>query len=291
MRLIELVVPSDEAELAADRLWCSGAGGVEELDGEHGTSVVRTVLAADDALSIERLGPLPARWEVRFVDVEDAPSESWRDHARPIVVNSELTVAPAWVDVDAGPGTTVVRIEPAGSFGLGDHPTTRLSADAMWRTVSPGDQVLDVGCGSGVLAIIAVLRGADRSVAVDIAEAAREATVANSERNGVGARVEASCTPLGEVEGHFDVVAANILAPTLIELADDLERVLAPAGRLLISGILAGRHDHVLEALAPLTPVRTDESDSWACVELVAPSGARDQLAVRARTPMGAIRR
>ena len=291
MRLIELVVPRDEAELAADRLWCSGACGVEELDSGDDTSVLRTVLAADDGLSIERLGPLPERWGVRFVDVPDAPSESWRDHARPIVVNGELTVAPAWIDVDAEPGITLVRIEPAGSFGLGDHPTTQLSADAVWRTVSPGDRVLDVGCGSGVLSIVAVLRGAAHSTAVDVAEAAREATAANSERNGVAGRVDASCTPLGEVEGRFDVVVANILAPTLVELADDLRRVLAPGGRLVISGILAGRHDHVIEALAPLTPVRSDEADAWACVELVAPEAPRGQLAERARTPMGAIRR
>lgn len=276
MRVVELVVPAHDADLATDRLWAAGASAIEERDdGEH--VVFRTVLAADDRVSTERLGSLPAGWNVGFVDVDDTPAETWREFAVPIEVNDELEIRPAWSDAPLQPGRTVIEIEPAGSFGLGDHPTTRLSADAVWRAVRPGDRVLDVGCGTGVLSIVAVERGASSVVAIDVAEAAREATEHNAARHGVDGRIDASCTPLAEIDGPFDLVVANILAPTLVALAPDLRRVLGPEGRLVISGILAERHDHVIEALAPLVTTRTDVIDAWAAVELAA--GATDSSA------------
>lgn len=276
MRVVEIEVPADDAEPAADRLWTAGAGAVEELSVEGGRVRLRSVLAADDEVSRRRLGQLPSTWTVRFVEVDDAPSDAWRDFAAPIVVNDELVLRPAWVEMEERPGVTVVAIEPAGAFGLGDHPTTRLSADAVWRLTQPDDRVLDVGCGSGVLAVVAVLRGARAAVAIDVAEAAREATEHNAERHGLADRIETSCSPLADVDvasddgidRRFDLVVANILAPTLVELSEDLRRVLAPGGRLVVSGILAGRHDHVLRALSPLRAVRTDVLDGWACVEL-----------------------
>lgn len=273
MRVVTLVVPAHDAELAADRLWVAGATAVEEVPGDEHTAIVRTVLAADDETSLARLGPVPGGWRVTFVDADDAPSEAWRDHARPIVVNDHLVIAPAWVASDVPDGPVVIPIEPAGSFGLGDHPTTRLSADAVWRLCRPGDRVLDVGCGSGVLAIAAVLRGASHATAIDVAEAAREASITNAVANGVHDHIDVSCTPLADVDGPFDLVVANILAPTLVELATDLRRVLAPGGRLVISGILADRHAHVLAALEPLRVESTATLDAWACVELVSPVG------------------
>jgi len=261
IRVTELRVPIDDLELAADRLWQAGAPAVEEfVEGDLG--VARSVLAADDATSIARLGALPRGWVVRHFDRPTEPAETWRQFAAPIVVSPTLTIRPAWLP---GPG---VAIEPGASFGLGDHPTTRLTARAVERLVGPETSVLDVGCGSGVLAIVAALRGAAPVVAIDIAEAAREATVENAARNGVGDRIDVSTRPLGDVAGRFDVVLANILAPTLIALAPDLRRVLSPDGALVVSGILAEAHDHVLAALAPLRRVSTDQLDGWAAVEL-----------------------
>jgi len=275
VRLTVLRVPARDAELAADRLWSAGGRAVEELGGADGVVELRTVLAADDTTSRGRLGPLPDDWMLAFVDADEPPSEAWRDHAEPIAVNDELVLLPAWLSSehvrDVSDTSRTVEIEPAGSFGLGDHPTTRLSADAVWRLVSRGDRVLDVGCGSGVLSIIAVLRGAREVVAVDIAEAAREATVANAERNGVADVIDAATTPVHEIDGQFDVVLANMLAPTLIALSADLRRLTAPSGRLVISGILADRHDHVLEAVRPMVVVSTHVFEGWAAVELCWP--------------------
>jgi ribosomal protein L11 methyltransferase len=134
--------------------------------------------------------------------------------------------------------------------------------------VQPGCSVLDVGCGSGVLAVGACVFGAGHAVGVDIAPAAVPVTIANAQANWVADRVEVSTTDLADVEGSYDVVLANILAPTLVALAADLRRVVAPGGALVVSGILASAHAHVLAALLPLRPVATDELDGWVAVTL-----------------------
>lgn len=268
MELTVLVVPCDQAEAAADRLWSAGAQAIEELDAGDGRILLRTVLATDEATSRARLGALPDGWRLGFDTADVAHAETWREHVGVIEVTDDLVIVPAWLEHRVADGVTAVTIEPAGAFGLGDHPTTRLAADAVRRATSPGVSMLDVGCGSGVLAIVSLLCGAGGAIAIDVSEAARQATEANAAANGVGGRIEASCRPLAEVEGAFDLVVANILAPTLIELADDLRRVTAPDGRLIVSGVLAERHDHVLRALEPFRVERTSTLDAWACIEL-----------------------
>jgi ribosomal protein L11 methyltransferase len=162
----------------------------------------------------------------------------------------------------------VVSIEPGGAFGLGDHPTTRASLRAVARLGIAGADVLDVGCGTGVIAVTAALSGARSVRAIDVAAAAVEATIDNARRNGVGEQVTVDATPVTELDGDYDVVVANILAPTLVALADDLRRVTRTDGRLVISGILADAHDHVLAALSPMYVERTEADDGWACVTL-----------------------
>jgi ribosomal protein L11 methyltransferase len=267
MRILQINVPAAAAELAADRLWTAGARAVEEVDLAGGRVGLRSVLAGDDAVSLARLGPLADGWRADWIEVDDEPAQTWRSFARPTAIGDDLVIRPAWC-APIGDDRLDVEIEPGGSFGLGDHPTTRLSAAATLRLVEPGSTVLDVGCGSGVLGIVAARRGASKVVAIDIAEAAVEATVDNARRNGVASLVEASSTPIAEIEGHFDLVLANVLAPTIIAIADDLRRVLAPGGVLLVSGVLAERFDHVIEALHPLRVASVDTMDAWAAIEL-----------------------
>jgi len=269
-----LTVPADDAEVAGDRLWSAGARAVEERDLSGGRTELRCVLSRDDRRSAGRLGEVPADWQVAFVDVDDELLETWRDDAEPVQINGRLVVRPAWRPLasPAPTGVTEVTIEPAGSFGLGDHPTTRLSADAVDRLTRQGDRVLDVGCGTGVLAIIAALRGAGRIVAVDISDAAVETTLTNAEANGVAERIDASTRGLCDIDETFDVVVANILAPALTAMASDLRRLTSPTGRLVVSGILADAHGHVLAALRPMEVSATRRLDDWAAVELRHPA-------------------
>lgn len=270
--MIALVVDvaADEAEIAADALWGLGVVAVEERDGADGRIELWTSLGDEIDIVREALADFPLAWRTRFVEVDDAVVDTWREHATPTWVDEGLVVRPVWVEAGVPDGVVVLDIEPGATFGMGDHPTTVLSLRALRSLMSTGgvSTVLDVGCGSGVLAIAAVRLGAASAVAIDISPAAAVMTVENAVRNGVADRIEASTTPLQDVTGTYDVVLANILAPALIELSGDLRRVLAPGGSLVISGILADRHDHVLAALAPLRMVETLELDGWVAVTL-----------------------
>jgi len=128
--------------------------------------------------------------------------------------------------------------------------------------------VLDVGSGSGVLAVIAVLAGAQSATAIDVADVSPAVVEANARRNGVAAQITAATTPLDRIDATFELVVANILAPELIAMAQDLVRVTAPGGSLVLSGLLDKRYDHVVAALTPMQLTAVDALEGWAAVTL-----------------------
>ena len=283
-----VVADNSDVEAAGDILWQLGVRAIEERRSTSGSrgdtgEVELWTAVGDEPEAIERaVVALRGRWGHRVVEVSevvDDAAQTWRDFAAPMWVTDDLVIVPAWQDVDLVSSTVAplaVRIEPGGAFGLGDHPTTLLSLRALRRLLDarPGRpvdaavDVMDVGCGTGVIAVTAALL-ANRPVrAIDVASAAVEATVDNATRNGVSDLVEVDTTDLADIEVAYDVVIANILAPVLASLADDLGCVTRPHGRLVISGVLDESHQHVLDALAPMMVVRTDVLDGWACVEL-----------------------
>jgi ribosomal protein L11 methyltransferase len=268
MRAFVVTVAADEVELASDGLWQLGVRAIEERSGDDGHVELWTAVG-DEADTAERAtAALGERWPTRLVDIVDGAADTWREFAGPMWVDDGLVVVPAWQHHAFDEGVVVIQIEPGGAFGLGDHPTTLLSLRAARRHVGASHRVLDVGCGTGVIAVMAALTGAGSVRAVDVASAAVEATRDNADRNGVADRIDADTTPTGDLDGTFHLVVANILAPTLVELADDLRRLTDLDGRLVISGILADRHEHVLAALSPMTVERTDIVDGWAAVTL-----------------------
>jgi ribosomal protein L11 methyltransferase len=267
--MLVLSVPSTEAELASDALWALGVVAVEERASGDGTIVeLRTSLGDDHAAVTREAEAFPKRWRWHLQEVDDTVADTWREHAHPTWVASDLVVAPAWQPFEPPAGVTVIRIEPGATFGLGDHPTTILTLRAMREVLSNGATVLDVGCGSGVLGIAATMLGASTCDAVDISPAAVPVTNTNAAANGVAALVHVSTQTLDELDGSYDIVLANILAPALIALAPDLVRLVGPSGVLVISGVLENRYDHVLEALAPLDVASVATLDGWAAVTL-----------------------
>ena len=275
MLAVVVTVPGSEVEVASDMLWALGVMAVEErpLDVDRSETddglVELWTTMGDDPHQVARAAEgFPSRWRWHTVEVDESVAGEWRRHAVPSWITPDLVVVPAWVEGPGQPGVTVVRIEPGSTFGLGDHPTTVLTLRAVSGVLWPDATVLDVGCGSGVLAIGAALLGASYVEAIDVAAAAVPTTEANAELNGVAAKIAVSNRPLAEVEGTFDVVCANILAPVLIDLAEQLRRVTSPSGVLVLSGVLEGAHDHVLEALAPMQVVDRLHREGWAAVVL-----------------------
>jgi ribosomal protein L11 methyltransferase len=290
VRAFVVHAPRPDLDVVSDVLWQLGVRAIEErplvsVDADvrdHAWVELWTAVGDEPEAIARAAAALGGRWQHRVVEVADEPAQTWRAHAAPTLVDEDLVIAPAWQDTPAKAGATVIRIEPGGAFGLGDHPTTLLSLRALRRVLEgeidmagdvAGDvDVLDVGCGTGVIAVTAAVLQ-DRPVrAIDVASAAVEATIDNARRNGVGDRVQVDATALADIEDDYDVVVANILAPTLVSLSADLRRVTRPTGRLVISGILAGSHQHVLDALAPMEVERTDGLDGWAAVVLRHPS-------------------
>jgi ribosomal protein L11 methyltransferase len=190
------------------------------------------------------------------VDVFDADHDGWLDAWRPFaraVHVGRVVVQPPWETVDAVDlHLLVVSIDPGRAFGQGNHPTTRLMLAMLQDLDLGGARVLDVGCGSGVLAVTSVLLGAEQAVGIDIEDEAVRVTVENAERNGVSERVEASTRAVGDLTGVFDVVLANILAPVLIDLAPAIRARVAPGGGVVLSGFREDQRDAVVAAYAPL---------------------------------------
>lgn len=270
---VVVTVPAASSELASDRLWLLGATAVEEraLGTAPRESVeLRAALGDDEVLLTALLADLDYPWRLEWVDL--SVTETWRQYATTTVIDELLTIVPAWLG-DAVDATSEERdglmrlyIEPGATFGLGNHPTTVACLRALRSVVQPGDRVLDVGTGSGVLAVAAVRLGAASAHGSDINPASLDVVALNASRNNVSGAVTVTIDPLHHLAEPYDIVVANILAPTLIDLASDLVRL---TGRVLvISGLLAERYEHVVDALSPLRRERVFEADGWVAIEL-----------------------
>jgi len=242
-----LVVDVSEAEAddAGALLFELGAGGVEQRDATtlaKGALGAVTLVASFEHESDARAAcaELPAAWKPRVEEVVgDAWRDEWKKYFEPFRVCPGVIVRPPWREYEAAPGERVVVLEPGRAFGTGLHETTSLVAELLSRTALAGASVLDVGCGSGILALVALTLGAGRARAIDVDPDALAVTRENAERNGLSDRLQADETPVDRVEGVFPLVLANIEARTLVDLAPAILPRVAPGGLLVLSGILA----------------------------------------------------
>jgi ribosomal protein L11 methyltransferase len=194
-----------------------------------------------------------------LVDDQDW-AEAWKAGFSRIVISDRLAVAPPW---EAEPSDLVV--EPGMAFGTGEHPTTRACLEAVDRLATAGGACLDVGCGTGVLAILAAQRGM-QARGIDIDADAVKASRENAERNGV--QVVFDDTALEDVEGEYQLVVANVFAEVLVMMAPHLSRL--TSGRLVLAGILADRAPLVEDALFDMRIVSRKVDGEWVCLELEA---------------------
>ena len=207
--------------------------------------------------------------ELSSVSTEDW-SSSWKVNFKPLRIGRRLLIVPSWEQVQPGPDDIVLHLDPGMAFGTGGHETTRLCLelleqimDDMPLLLTPA--VLDLGTGSGILAMAAVQLGAGHVCAVDIDPQAVEVARENLAANGLSEQVECSTTPLESMTESFDVILANILAEELVRLAPFLAERLNPGGSLVLSGILAEKEGLVRSGFAhlPLTYLTTLQAGEW----------------------------
>ncbi|MGB7920105.1 MAG: 50S ribosomal protein L11 methyltransferase [Desulfobacterales bacterium] len=204
-------------------------------------------------LQLKRAGDrhrIVTRLRMREIDDEDW-AESWKAFFKPVWINGEMVIKPSWETVSAKPDTIVIDIDPGMAFGTGGHPTTILSLRLIREYLKKGDAFLDVGTGSGILAIGAAKLGAGSIYAVDVDETAVTVAADNFLRNDLTRdRCRLMRGHLGAaIKEQFDLVAANILTDVILELLDDLQRLSKRKGIFICSGIISQHKERVLSAL------------------------------------------
>ncbi len=268
------------------------------LDGVYADLIDDTILEADrtrTAVSVfvstikspaeselfikQRLDDSNIDYTIEHIGVnEEDWANSWKKYYKPIKTGCRLVIVPVWETYEKQPGETIVLMEPGMAFGTGTHETTRLCAGFVEDYVTEGCKVLDVGCGSGILAIAASKLGAGSCFACDIDPVAIKVAKENTELNHTP-NVECAVSDLLKQapipEGGYDVVVSNIVADVIIRLSPDVDKYLAKNGTYIVSGIIEERAQEVLDALDRdgYKPVAERYENGWYAAALKRKSG------------------
>ena len=199
---------------------------------------------------------------------EEDWADTWKEFYQPVRVGRTVVVRPPWRDYEEASGDVVVILDPGMAFGTGTHPTTRLAMTGLEADIHPGDTVLDVGTGSGVLAIAAARLGAVSVDANDIEPVAVRSARENAGRNDLEVPVrveEGTAGPDGPFPKTYSLVVANIIARVLIELVDGITGSVAEGGTLVLAGIIEGREAEVVAAYGAhgFTVTDRDQIEDW----------------------------
>lgn len=216
--------------------------------------------------------------EPSFKTIEETDwSEAWKAHYEPLRLGKRVYIHPSWIDIsdDTRPDDVVISLDPGMAFGTGTHPSTQLCLIATEEllTERPHLDVLDLGCGSGILAILAAKMGATKVLGLDTDDIAVQVTRENAERNGVAERIQAesgSLASLTHAARRFDVALVNILAKVIMMMCEEgLGEIVRPGGVGVFGGIIQEQADEVEAALRKtgLEPYKRRLSGDWVVIE------------------------
>jgi ribosomal protein L11 methyltransferase len=242
--------------------WGWGGAVIEQIAGERGetSSCIKAYLSAQnhEALRQIEIG-LALLDRVRAADhpplrvcvlAEMDWAEAWKVHYHVLHIGRRLVVKPSWLEYNRWAQDVVIELDPGLAFGSGLHATTRLCLEMLEDTMQPGCSVLDVGTGSGILAIAAGKLGAARVMALDVDPVAVKVARENIWRNGLDAVIDVRFGTLAPShQENWDIVLANILAETIVDMASVLADSLAPGGTLVVGGIVGERAEAVTSQL------------------------------------------
>lgn len=278
---VHVDVPEGEADVLSAELFELGATGIEERDastlikGPSTRASLVTLVASfesDEAAEAAR-AELSERFSARVEHVEgDAWRDGWREYFKPTRVGARLVVKPSWEAFEPQPNDLVLTLDPANAFGTGTHETTRLVLAELEEIVVPGKPVLDVGTGSGILAIGCCLLGASHVRALDIDDESVNACAENAEANGVRDRIEVDKSKVETLTERYPLVLANIETRILVPLKAAIMARVEPGGVLVLSGILRTEVETAKREYASFALLKEREQGEWAALVLRRPS-------------------
>ena len=202
-------------------------------------------------------------------------ANEWKKYYKPTKIGQKIVVKPTWEDYEVKEGDLVIELDPGMAFGTGTHETTSMCIEALQDIVFEGDEVLDIGCGSGILSVTALLCGANRADATDIDRNAVNVAYENAELNGVKDRLHATEdnilsaeSPIRTAGKKYNVVIANIVADVIIEICGFVKTLIKPYGCFVASGIISERLDDVVKAMNDngLCVAAIHEKRGWNCI-------------------------
>lgn len=201
---------------------------------------------------------------------EEEWATAWKKYYHPVKISERFTIVPTWEEYEpVSSDELIIELDPGMAFGTGTHPTTVMCIQALERTIQPGDLVVDVGTGSGVLSIASALLGAKHVQALDLDEVAVRSAKVNVKLNKVQDRIDVSQGNLLDgVDEQADVVVANILAEVIMRFTDDVGKVVKPGGHFIASGIINPKKEDVKNAIvsAGFTIEETLQMEDWVAI-------------------------
>lgn len=248
----------------------------EDSQGVETLHMIRELLSR---LKSEDTENIYGRLEVELSGIrEEDWANNWKQYFKPFCVGEKLYIKPSWEEGNCPQGRSILEIDPASSFGTGQHHTTRLCLELMESEISNGTKILDLGCGSGILFIGGMLLGAEKAFAVDIEENASRIACENAEKNNLDkSKYTVKCGNIltdellvNEIGTGYDVICANIVADVLKAMSPLFPEFLKDNGILIISGIISERKDEVVETVKAngFEVIDTREKEGWAAVKL-----------------------
>ncbi len=267
----------DDADAVNGRLLLLGATGIEQRDastlvkgGPQGVTLVASF--EDEASAEEAMAMFAGSARLEWIEGDDW-ADAWKAHWRPMRLGERIVVVPSWLEYAAQPADVVMRLDPGRAFGTGQHASTALATAALERRLRARHEslVLDVGCGSGILAFAALLLGAERCVLCDIDALSIEVTRENAEHLGLTSRIDARVGSTDVLFERSTLVLANIEASVLIPLAAPIAALVSEGGVLVLSGVLETQRAAVVAAYEPLglSLDRCEQEGDWVAPELV----------------------
>ncbi len=299
---IQMLVPLDQAETAAAIACMVVTGGVyvedysdledmvqeiahvdlidEDLLAKDRSHAIVHIYISPDENPAEALSFLQERFSASGIDAtlntktlrEEDWANNWKQYFHPLPIGEKLLICPSWEtpDPQLAAGRTVLTLDPGMAFGTGGHDTTRLVLEALEEYIESDTDLLDVGCGSGILSMAALLLGAKKAVGIDINETAVRTAIENGTALGMTPpRYEIMLGDLAtDVHGTYQVVVANIVADAIKMLSPDVPRFLAPDGVYIVSGIIDTREQDVVDALKAcgFQIIERKEHGGWLCL-------------------------